>query len=135
MEDFGDTTINLPLVAKDKNSLAITRMLATTLMNESYIVVGDYIQGLSDGDLKILLEEQDRTDTHAFDNLMMMSEMLAIGEGCDGSTTVSDFKDRLEQFIVYLIMESLKRKGLVRVFYENMSFHHDTYDKRVAEKI
>ena len=135
METNRKLILNLPEIIKDQSFLAITRMLATTLMNESYIVVGDYIQGLSDGDLKILLEEQDRTDTHAYDNLMMMSEMLAIGEGCDGSTTVSDFKDRLEQFIVYLIMESLKRKGLVRVFYENMSFHHDTYDKRVAEKI
>ena len=108
METNRKLILNLPEIIKDQSFLAITRMLATTLMNESYIVVGDYIQGLSDGDLKILLEEQDRTDTHAYDNLMMMSEMLAIGEGCDGSTTVGDFKDRLEQFIVYLIMESLK---------------------------
>ena len=64
MEDFGDTTINLPLVAKDKNSLAITRMLATQLMENPYMTVGDFIGNLSDSDLSFLINTMEDSDKY-----------------------------------------------------------------------
>lgn len=127
--------LNLKQLTMDESFSPITRLLAFKLIEDNYLVVGEYIQSLSDDSLENLLEEQNRTDEHSYDNLMLMAEMLAIGEGCDVSSTVDEFKDRLEQFIVYLNMESLARKGLVRIYYENMSFHEDSHDKKLAEKL
>ena len=95
----------------------------------------DYIKSLSNENLESLIDEQSRTDSHSYDNLMMMAEILATGEGCDVSSTVEEFKDRLEQLIIYLNFESLKRKGLVKIHYENLSFGDDMADKIVVERI
>jgi hypothetical protein len=61
--------------------------------------------------------------------------MLATAEGLDSANDLQVFIDRSNQLTGFIIIESLKRKGLVRVYYENMSFGEEHGDKVVVEKI
>ena len=138
MENF-DTdgyVLNYGEIAKSKDMMAMTRLLATDLMNNPYLIVGDYIKGISDSDLDTLVKEMDKPEgDQSYDNLLLIAEMLATGEGCAPSETADQFGDRMTQLVTFLVCESLARKGLIKVFHDNMSFHEDMKDKNIAEKI
>jgi hypothetical protein len=72
-------------------------------------------------------------DPH-FNELIIMTEMLAQAEGIP-SMSMEEMNTRVNQFLIFITMESLKRKGLIRIFYENMSFGDDYLDKMIAEKL
>ena len=72
---------------------------------------------------------------HQYDDMILISEMLATGEGCDPSKTPDEFADRMRHMMTLMVIESLGRKGLVKVYRENMSFHPDMGSKIVVERI
>jgi hypothetical protein len=80
------------------------------------------------------IEEQDNGE-HDYKDLILMSEMLAEGEGCEPAQDDDVFITRMEQFVMLLTIESLHRKGLVKAFSENYSFHEDMMDKVIVEKL
>lgn len=128
--------LNYEEIVKAKDIMAVARLLAADLMRTGYVNVGDYIRELSDSDLDALVKQMDLPpDSREYDNLLLMSEMLATGEGCDSSKTADEFGERMNQLVSFLVCESLSRKGLVKVFHENMSFHTDMSNKIVVEKI
>jgi hypothetical protein len=133
--DLDGYTVNLEEVSKQKDLMAVTRLLAMDLQRDGYVVVGDFIKDISDTDLENIVQDMDREGDHQYDDLILISEMLATGEGCDASKTPNDFGDRMNQLMTLLVCESLARKGLVKVRRENMSFHPDMMDKIVVEKI
>ena len=133
--DMAGYSLNYAEIVKQKDLMAMTRLLASDLMRDGYIRVGDYIKDISDTDLETLVEAMDRQDDHQYDDMILISEMLATGEGCDPSKTPDEFADRMQQMMVLMVCESLARKGLVRIHRENMSFHPDMKDKIVVEKI
>jgi len=138
IEIGGGYSLNYGEIAAHKELMAVTRLLAAEMMKNPYVVVGDFIKDLSDSDLQSLMkaeEEQEFEDLSNLQDLILMSEMLACGEGCEQSPTDTVFQDRTNHFITLLVIESLARKGLVRVYRENMSFHDDMRDKIVVEKI
>lgn len=132
IEIGGGYSLNYAEIVEHKELMAITRLLAMHLMKTPYIVVGDYIKELSDSDLKALMaaEEADK-----YEDIILMSEMLACAEGCEQAPTDKIFQLRAQHLITLLVIESLSRKGLVRVYHENMSFHEDMKEKIVVEKI
>lgn len=132
IEIGGGYSLNYGEIAAHKELMAVTRLLAAEMMKTPYVVVGDFIKDLSDSDLKALMKAEEEQE---FEDLILMSEMLACGEGCEQSSTDTVFQDRTNYFITLLVIESLARKGLVRVYRENMSFHDDMRDKIVVEKI
>lgn len=132
IEIGGGYSLNYAEIAEYKQLMAVTRMLAKQMMDNPYIVVGDYIKELTDSDLKALLTAEENGQ---FEDLILMSEMLATGEGCDQAPTDETFKERTNQLVTLLVIESLFRKGLVRVYHENMSFNEDMGDKVVVEKL
>lgn len=139
MEDFdidgGGYSLNYEEIAKSKDVMAMTRLLATDLMRDGYIKVGDFIKDISDADLQTIVQQMDREGEHQYDDLILVAEMLATGEGCEPSESTEMFGRRMEQLMTLLVCESLARKGLVKVHHENMSFHDDMKDKFVVEKI
>lgn len=125
-------TVNYAEVLKAKDVLSVTKLLASQLMQTPYMTVGDFLQTVVDADLETLIddEENKRLSDH-----LLISEMLATAEGLDSSKDFAQFKDRATQLLGFLIVESLKRKGLVKVYYENMSFDESLGDKIIVEKI
>jgi len=51
------------------------------------------------------------------------------------SETDEDLMKRVNHFMIMITCENLARKGLVKVFYENMSFGDDAGHRMVVQKI
>jgi hypothetical protein len=61
--------------------------------------------------------------------------MLATGEGLEQSQGAEEISSRMDAFCAFLAIESLRRKGLVKVYHENISFGEDFGNKIVVEKL
>lgn len=138
IEIGGGYSLNYEEILAHKESLAVTRLLASDIMKTGYINVGQFIKELSDADLKTLtskMEIEEDTGEPDYADLILISEMLATGEGCSQSATPEEFGERMNHLVMLLTIESLARKGLVKVYYENISFHEDMGDKLIVEAI
>jgi len=133
--DVGAYQLNWEGIANEKNNLAVTRLLAKQLMENPYIVVGTFIKEMSDSDLYALNAKLDTDNEDKYNDLLLMSEMLATAEGCPQCKTVDEWQERANYLATLLTIESLNRKGLVKAYHENMSFHDDMGDKMIVEKL
>lgn len=137
-ENYGEYSINYDNVVKSKELLAVTRLTASDLMNCPYMTLGDFFKNLSDSDVQSLQDiveiAEDEPEHEALGNLVLLTEMLTSAEG----VARADFDDmhmRLNTFCMYVTVVSLARKGLVKVYYENMSFGEDMGKKVVVERL
>lgn len=128
-------SLNFEMIAKTKKYSAIVRLLANDMMNIGYVNVGDFIGSMTDSEIDRYTTGVDDDDQLVIEELLLMGEMLAIGEGCDHSKTDADFGNRMDQLVILMTVESLYRKGLVKVYRENYSFHEDAKDKTIVEKL
>lgn len=128
-------TIRYDKVITDKTLMASTRLLASEIHTKGYKIVGEYFQELSLSDLTYLLDTSSKTESLEFAEIALLSEMLATGEGLESSANTDDFMHRITALIGFLACESLYRKGLVKLYRENMSFGEDMGNKLLVEKI
>ena len=133
-DDDGEFSINYGKVLHEESFLPVTRLLAADLMKNQYMPIGDFIKSLSDDSLEQLNEICDDENHPNFEEIILISEMLAAAEGTNIGGT-PEVHQRLNLFITWMVIESLKRKGLVKVYYENISFGDDMGEKIIVEKI
>lgn len=133
MDENEKFSVNFAKVVEQKDFLEVTRLLASNMMSVPYITIGDFLQSISDDSLEKLIEISDDPDQERFEELVLISEMLATGEGLE-SANMELSTERTNQLCVFLVLESLKRKNLVKLHYHNMSFGEDFKDKIIAEK-
>jgi hypothetical protein len=142
MEDYedGEVTVNYQAVLKQKDYMAVTRLLAANLISEPYMTMRDFLMGLSDNDLKSLLEildsgmgSEEDADPR-LEEAVLIVVMLSQAEGLSAgdSQTVSN---RLNAFAMILAIESLFRKKLVKIYRENMTLGEDYGSKIICEKL
>lgn len=139
MENFefeasDDMMINYSEVTKSKDLLAVTRLLAADLLARPYMSVGDYMKSISDSDLAQLIEISEDDENPRYEDLILISEMLAAAEGLPGNFDLDAVQKRIAALISFLVIESLARKGLVDVYRENFSFGEDMGNKIVVKK-
>lgn len=138
MENFDPNqkfTVNYAMIVKEKSLLSITRFLATEMMKNPYVTVGDFLKDISEGDLETLNEIVEAGENHPnFSDLLLIAEMLATGEGLEAGTLDITY-ERINQFLVLIACECLSRKGLVKVYHNNMSFGEDMKNAIVVEKL
>ena len=133
-DEDGEFNINYEKVLYEERFLPVTRLLAANLMKNQYMPIGDFIKSLNDNSLEQLNEISADEDHPNFEEMILISEMLAAAEGTNMGGT-PEVHQRLNLFITWLVFESLKRKGLVKIYYENISFGEDMGDKIIVEKI
>jgi hypothetical protein len=135
-EDFSGYMVNVHEVVRSKDSLAVTRLLAADLIANPYMMVGDFFKNISDTDLQTLLNgsEPDSKD-EVIDDILLITMMLRGAEGLEGITTNEEMRLSMSQFIGFLVVESLFRKGFVKLYRENMSFGEDLGNKILVEKV
>jgi hypothetical protein len=133
-DDEGEFSINYEKVLHQETFLPVTRLLAADLIKNQYMSIGDFIKSLNDNSLEELNEISADENHPNFEEMILISEMLSAAEGTNMGGT-PEVHQRLNMFITWLIFESLKRKGLVKIYYENISFGEDMGDKIVVEKI
>ena len=133
-DEEGEFSINYQKVLNEDAFLPVTRLLAADLIKSQYMSIGDFIKALRDNTLEELNEISGDENHPHFEEIILLSEMLAAAEGTNFGG-VREVHQRLNMFITWLIFESLKRKGLVKIHYENLSFGDDMADKIVVERI
>jgi hypothetical protein len=133
--------ISFKNVSEDNTMLPTTRLLAIDIIKNGYINVGDFFKNMPESDLQSYLhmsEEIHNENVDAGAEVLLLSEMLAIGEGLEIGFDPDETKTmqaRMSQLIMFLSCESLARKGLVKLYRENMSFGEDVGSKPFVEKL
>ena len=124
------------IIASDK-LLPVTKAVAKMLMRNPYTSLGRFFKKLSDENLQALseiIEEGDSEFNDGMEDIVLMTEMLSRAEGVP-SESIDDITENVNYFGACVTCVSLARKGLVRVYYDNMSFGRDHGDKVLVEKI
>jgi hypothetical protein len=117
--------------------LPVTKSVAKMLMRNPYTSLGRFFEKLSDENLQALLEiieEGDSEFNDGMEDIVLMTEMLSRAEGVP-SQCIEDITENVNYFGACVTCVSLARKGLVRVYYDNMSFGTDQGDKVLVEKL
>lgn len=139
MDDFdfdeGPIAISYDKVIKCKDFLPLTRTLAMDLSDSGYMRPGDFLKALSDSDVDTLLEIADNEENPRLEEILLISEMLATGEGLEQSKDSEQVSDRMNALCGFLAIEGLRRKGFVKVYHENISFGEDFGNKIIVEKL
>lgn len=131
--DPQEYTVNYHNIANHKDLSNVTRVLAMDLINNPYLVVGDFFKNLSNGSLDELVEITNRDDDDAISETLLLSEMLSRAEGVEND--LEDMGTNIGTMRMFVAGTSLARKGLVRVHYENMTFGREIEEKVLFEKI
>ena len=135
--DFENSHPNMEQIVNAENLLPITKSVAKMLMRNPYLTLGKFFKKLSDENLQTLLEIIDEGDSEfndGIEDIVLMTEMLSRAEGVP-SQSIEDVTENVNYFRACVICVSLARKGLVRVYYENMSFGTDLGDQVLVEKL
>lgn len=131
-KEYTPFVVNHKKVMQTKKYLATTRLLAAHFSDNQYLTIGEFLTDLSSDDLEALLEMIEEKE---IDELILISEMLALGEGLDNSDSDEVVMNRMNMLSNYLVIESLARKNMVKIYRENMSFGDDYDNKIVVEKL
>lgn len=128
--------VNCEKVSTDKDLLPVTRNLAKKLMETEYLTVGEFFENINDVDLNILLHGSEMTDDNPnmLDDIMVLSMLLCGAEGANAVKDENDVMTIVSQFTSFVALESLFRKGLIKLHRENMSFVNDLGNKIIAER-
>ena len=135
--DFENSHPCMKKIIDSDKLLPVTKSVAKMLMRNPYISLGKFFKKLSDENLQVLseiIEEGDSEFNDGMEDIVLMTEMLSRAEGVP-SQCIEDITENVNYFGACVTCVSLARKGLVRVYYENMSFGTDQGEKVLVERI
>ena len=120
-----------------------TRAIATRMSDTGMFPLPMFLNSLTDDEVGVLMECFDEYVSPGISperheeigtNLMCMTLMLVQGEGL--TVTSTEEADGMCRYLVTIVAyESLKRAGLVKINYENVTFGSDREDATIVEKI
>lgn len=135
--DFENSHPCMEKIIDSDKLLPVTKSVAKMLMRNPYTSLGKFFKKLSDENLQTLseiIEEGDTEFNDGMEDIVLMTEMLSRAEGVP-SQSIEDITENVNYFGACVTCVSLARKGLVRVYYENMSFGTDNGEKVIVERI
>jgi len=135
--DFENSHPCMEKIIDSDKLLPVTKSVAKMLMRNPYISLGKFFKKLSDENLQVLseiIEEGDSEFNDGMEDIVLMTEMLSRAEGVP-SQCIEDITENVNYFGACVTCVSLARKGLVRVYYENMSFGTDQGEKVLVERL
>ena len=135
--DFENSHPDMEKIIESDKLLPVTKSVAKMLMRNPYTSLGRFFKKLSNENLEILMEIIDEGDSEfneRMEDIVLMTEMLSRAEGVP-SQSVDEITENVNYFGACITCVSLARKGLVRVYYDNMSFGKDQGEKVLVEKL
>jgi hypothetical protein len=135
--DFENSHPNMEKIIDAEGLLPVTKSVAKMLMRNPYTSLGKFFKKLSDENLQVLMEIIDEGDSEfndGMEDVVLMTEMLSRAEGVP-SQSIEEITENVNYFGACVTCVSLARKGLVRVYYENMSFGTDHGEKVLVERL
>jgi len=135
--DFENSHPDMEKIIRAEGLLPITKSVAKLLLKNQYLSLGKFFKRISDEHLQELMEIIDDADNEfndGMEDIVLMTEMLSRAEGVP-SESIEDITENVNYFGACVTCVSLERKGLVRVFYENMSFGKELGEQTLVEKL
>ena len=135
--DFENSHPCMEKIIDAEGLLPVTKSVAKMLMRNPYTSLGKFFTKLSDENLEVLMEIVEEGDSEfnvGIEDIVLMTEMLSRAEGVP-SGSIEEITENVNYFGMCVTCVSLARKGLVRVYYDNMSFGKDQGDKVIVERI
>jgi hypothetical protein len=135
--DFENSHPDMEKIIGSDKLLPVTRSVAKMLMRNPYTSLGKFFKKLSNENLEILMEIIDEGDSEfneRMEDIVLMTEMLSRAEGVP-SESIEEITENVNYFGACVTCVSLARKGLVCVYYDNMSFGTDNGEKTLVERI
>ena len=135
--DFENSHPCMEKIIESDKLLPVTKSVAKMLMRNPYTSLGKFFKKLSDENLQVLMEIIDEGDSEfndGMEDVVLMTEMLSRAEGVP-SQCIEDITENVNYFGACITCVSLARKGLVRVYYDNMSFGTDQGEKVLVERL
>lgn len=135
--DFENSHPDMEKIIQAEGLLPITKSVAKLLLKNQYLSLGKFFKRISDEHLQELMEIIDDGDNEfndGMEDIVLMTEMLSRAEGVP-SESIEDITENVNYFGACVTCVSLERKGLVRVFYENMSFGKELGEQTLVEKL
>ena len=135
--DFENSHPNMEKIIDAEGLLPVTKSVAKMLMRNPYTSLGKFFKKLSDENLQVLseiIEEGDSEFNDGMEDIVLMTEMLSRAEGVP-SQSIEEITENVNYFGACITCVSLARKGLVRVYYENMSFGTEHGEKVLVERL
>lgn len=131
-------TINYQDIAKC-DLLPITTSLAESLLINPYLAPGDFFRSLTDDELYGILEMLDDNESLGdegilTEDMILITEMLVQAEGL-ASNSLDELGSRIKSTVMYFTLESLRRRNLVKIHYQNISYGDDYSHLKVAERL
>ena len=143
--EFNDNefSVNFKAITEHSEFLSITKFTAAQLIETPYMSLGDFLKNISNTDLETLLNIIDETQEMEalnneepgpdFENVVMLALMLSSAEGLD-TNSVEELHQNVNCLIALLTCEGLRRKNLVEIIYNNVSFGEDYKDKVIVKQ-
>lgn len=137
-EHDADYGVNLDLILKTGDRYLIAQEMAVTIKMNGLMTVGMLMQSIETDKLQHMIdfieetyESADPSDDTCHEELMLVTLMMIYAEG--GQISMDVAIRAMSQTVMFLMMESLSRKGLVELRHENMSYDDAVSDRIVAK--
>jgi hypothetical protein len=130
-DDLDSYQLNYDKILQHREFSSVVKQLVVELKINPYKTLGQFLQQLSTEDLSMLLRKVESGD---LEEVLLLSEILSRAEGIT-SENVEVVTRNVNQLSMFIAAESLVRKGLVKAFYENMSFGEDCDKKIVFQRV
>lgn len=126
--------LNLAAILSAKEACAQVKLLAMRAQAGEYIIPGKYLQGLNDLDLGCLVNIADMSafNEPALFNMVCLAEILANAEGYPALTD-QEARKNVGFMVMILTSMMLARKGVVTIFYDNISFADSAADDEIVK--
>lgn len=137
--DDVDYGVNLDMILKNGDRYIIAQDMAMLVKMNGLMSVGMLMKSIDDEKLHGMVEfiestyETEPTDDTCHKELMLVTLLMIQAEG--GQVTIDpDIAIRaMSQTVMFIMMESLFRKGLIELRHENMSYDDAVSDRIVAK--
>lgn len=124
--------LNYKEIAAHTGLAPTIRMLAIDLQEKPYMSPGDWFKSLSNIAVQELVDLVEGEDPDSIEQQLLLTMMLSRAEGVVLNTQ-EDLGKKIGMLRMLCASVGLARKGLVRVYYENMSFGDEMMDRTVVE--
>lgn len=131
-------TIQFENVINNKAYTPSTRLLAADVANNGYANVGEFFMNMPQADLDKFLKLIEDEENGAYEEVVLLAGLLSVAEGLEvdlGENGYEEMSKKCGQLTMIFVCESIARKGLVKMYHENISFGEDMQDKILVERL
>ena len=133
-----DFVVNLDLVVSAGDRYIIAPDMAMLIKMNGLMTVGSLLKSIEDEKLTSMVEfieatyEEDIGNDTCHEELMLVSLMMIQAEGGQLPLDPDIAIQAVSQTLLFIMMESLYRKGLIELHHENMSYDEAVSNRRIA---